>query len=197
MNALDLAIKNFIKEIVKESTKAISKKFNVSLEEAADVWKNIYIEGVDTKNIKTQIIKSSPKKSPKKEENEEESCSNEKGCIHKLLRGKNVGDSCGQKISSKSQTGMYCVKHLANENKPPKEEKEVAKPSEPKYKIVKNKFGNYTHTLTGLVFKSATEKVIYGKQDDEGVIHDLTEEDIETCKKYKFKFEKEKEEDEE
>lgn len=50
--------------------------------------------------------------------------------------------------------------------------------------IRRNMYGNYVHEPTGLVFDK-DEKIVYGKQDG-SEIKDLTDEDIEQCKKYKF-----------
>jgi len=52
--------------------------------------------------------------------------------------------------------------------------------------IRKNKFGNFEHMQSGLVFN--TDKMVYGKQLEDGEIADLTAQDIETAKKYKFAF---------
>lgn len=54
--------------------------------------------------------------------------------------------------------------------------------------IRKNKYGNHEHPETNLVFDMKTEKV-YGKQQDDGTVSDLTDEDIEQCKRYKFQYE--------
>lgn len=55
------------------------------------------------------------------------------------------------------------------------------------FAIRKNKFGNFIHAESELVFNDKTKKVI-GKQKDDGTISELTEEDIETCKKFKFQY---------
>lgn len=57
----------------------------------------------------------------------------------------------------------------------------------PEITIRRNKFGNLEHPETGLVFDKETKSVI-GKQNDNDTIDDLTEDDIELCKKFKFKF---------
>jgi hypothetical protein len=51
----------------------------------------------------------------------------------------------------------------------------------------KNKFGNFEHFETGLVFQSETETV-YGKQNENGKVDILTDDDIEQCKKFKFNY---------
>jgi hypothetical protein len=53
--------------------------------------------------------------------------------------------------------------------------------------IRRNAYGNLEHPETGLVFDRKTETVI-GKQQDDGTIADLTDEDIEACKRFKFKY---------
>ena len=53
--------------------------------------------------------------------------------------------------------------------------------------IKKNKFGNYEHSPTKLVFNKTTKTVV-GKQMDNGDIIELTESDIDLCNEYKFKF---------
>jgi len=52
--------------------------------------------------------------------------------------------------------------------------------------IRKNKFGNFEHVPTGLIFN--TDKIVYGKQLADGTVLELTSIDIDTCNKYKFPF---------
>jgi hypothetical protein len=52
--------------------------------------------------------------------------------------------------------------------------------------IRKNKFGNFEHVPTGLIFN--TDKMVYGKQLADGTVLELTSIDIDTCNKYKFPF---------
>jgi len=53
--------------------------------------------------------------------------------------------------------------------------------------IRKNKFGNYEHFESGIVFNNETKMAI-GHQNTTGKVDSLTDNDIETCKKYKFKY---------
>jgi len=57
----------------------------------------------------------------------------------------------------------------------------------PNIEIKKNKFGNYEHLETSLVFDNNAQK-IYGKQNSDGSILELTPEDIDLCNKYKFSY---------
>lgn len=192
MDVLNDAIKMFIIGVLDEASKRIAEKFDVSISEASSIW-----EGIDI-NLVNPVVAKSVKKQPVKKckkvitdsENEDES-NIEEGCVHVFLRGPRTGKVCNEKISGKSQTGTYCIKHVSHENKTQVKNKlnnDVSIPVKniTKYKITKNKFGNYTHALTGLVFKSAQEKVVYGIQDEYGEIHKLGDEDIETCKRLKF-----------
>jgi len=53
--------------------------------------------------------------------------------------------------------------------------------------IRKNKFGNYEHFESGIVFNNETKMAI-GHQNANGKVDSLTDNDVETCKKYKFKY---------
>ena len=53
--------------------------------------------------------------------------------------------------------------------------------------IRKNKFGNYEHFESGIVLNNETKMAI-GHQNTTGKVDSLTDNDIETCKKYKFKY---------
>lgn len=57
----------------------------------------------------------------------------------------------------------------------------------PNILIRRNKFNNYEHPETGLVFDNEN-KVVYGKQNDDGSVDPLTEDDIDQCNAFKFKF---------
>ena len=59
------------------------------------------------------------------------------------------------------------------------------KKSIPNIVIRRNKFNNFEHLDTNLVFDNSSKKVI-GKQNINGNIDDLTEEDIDKCNEYKF-----------
>jgi hypothetical protein len=53
--------------------------------------------------------------------------------------------------------------------------------------IKRNKFNNYEHTETNFLFDNETKFVI-GKQNDNGTIDTLNENDIDKCNAFKFKF---------
>lgn len=57
----------------------------------------------------------------------------------------------------------------------------------PIIQISKNKFGNFEHSETGLIFDKDDQMVI-GKQLPDGSVEDITDADIQLCKKYKFSY---------
>jgi hypothetical protein len=57
----------------------------------------------------------------------------------------------------------------------------------PTVAIRRNQFGNHEHPDTSLVFDKKTKKAI-GKQNEDGTIEDLTEDDIDICNKWKFSY---------
>ena len=57
----------------------------------------------------------------------------------------------------------------------------------PPIALYRNKFGNFEHTNTNFVFNEKTEKV-YGKQNPDGTVSDLSLDDIETCNQWKFTY---------
>lgn len=59
----------------------------------------------------------------------------------------------------------------------------------PTLPIRTNAFGRLEHPETRFVFDNKKSKKVIGKQEDDGTVSELTEEDIEECKRFKFAFE--------
>ena len=57
----------------------------------------------------------------------------------------------------------------------------------PTVAISRNRFGNHEHIETSFIFDKKSKKVI-GKQNTDGSIDELTEEDINLCNKHKFEY---------
>ena len=195
MDSLSSAIRFFVKGVLEEASKKVAERFDVSIDEAMDIWKDLHVDldsipSAKSKETKTKKIVKSNHSSD--EENEDKP----DGCTHILTRGPKEGEECGKKISVKSQTSNYCSVHLNQENKVKPVKKIEKKPSknEVKEETVNIKikldpnYGRYVHTGTGLVFKSAQEKIVIGVQDEHGDLLKLTPKDIEVCKKYRFVY---------
>lgn len=62
----------------------------------------------------------------------------------------------------------------------------IVKKYVPIINVSRNKWGNYEHHETSLVFNQ--DHIVYAKQDNDGTLNNLTPDDIETCKQYKFEW---------
>lgn len=89
--------------------------------------------------------------------------------------------------SEKKEVKKPPTKTLAKRS-PAKEEliEKIVKNVEP-LRISRNKWNNYEHFESHLVFNSQTQQVV-GRQQDDGTVSSLCAEDIDQCKKYGFKF---------
>ncbi len=120
-------------------------------------------------------------------------------CKFILKSGKNIGSRC----TSKSIENGCCKRHLkcnSNETKGnlnigsvnSRLEKDTGTvsdiDSEEKLIIRKNKFNNFVFGNTKLIIKSANEKYVVAKEDENGNWKTLTEEDIKVCKKYHLRY---------
>lgn len=79
------------------------------------------------------------------------------------------------------------VKSIAKPSVPVKPVLQKLLTSVPSQVIGRNQFGNFEHTISGLVFNNQTKKA-YGRQNPDGSVSPLTTEDIELCNKYKFTY---------
>jgi len=117
---------------------------------------------------KEVAVEKKPRKSKKKAEEEEDPQSEEDVEPEEKKPSR-------AKVVSKSKTSQPAVL------------KKLISDTSTSFLIRKNEFGNPQHAETRLVFDPKTKKVI-GKQEDDGTVADLTDEDIEECKKYKFQW---------
>lgn len=128
------------------------------------------------------------------------------GCIYEYVKGAKKGEHCG--ITPKDGKS-YCTTHKRFEDDGQKEQKILPTSkrgskgkSLPKNRSVANPRKNKVdgpvlrmnktinkiwHPDTSLVFRSRIDKIVIGKAVD-GVVNDLSDEDIEKCKEYGFRF---------
>jgi hypothetical protein len=112
----------------------------------------------------------------------------------KVLKARNISNSNSSDVSEekeqeKSITKTKTISKKINKDIPtmkPELVKLIEKQRQ-KISVVKNKFGNYEHNETHLVIEP-TEKIVIGKQSDDGRVLELTSEDISICKLYNLKF---------
>lgn len=109
-------------------------------------------------------------------------CSGTKEALIARLLGKS-----DEKSSSPSEEKTQTKKA---ETKAPSQQSTIIKKltaNIPDILIKRNKFNNYEHAETGLIFDNNT-KIVIGKQKSDGSIEELTEEDIDKCNAYKFVY---------
>jgi hypothetical protein len=173
-NAMELVFLKYIEKV--------SSKYNISSDELTNLWKN-----TEDKEEK-----------PQEEKPQEEDKINID--IEKVLTA--------TKPELVSMCKKYKLKHTGKKQdlisrlvggektKKKKTKKKILKTppvikklnvSIPVIQIVKNKYGNYEHIESGLIFNKNTKTVI-GKQHSDGQILDLTLSDIDICNKYKFSY---------
>lgn len=205
MQNLNSQIDSVIKTSFQKFSLAFAKKFSLPVKDVISFWKEL--SSSDLCKESTKKVCTSEEDDDSEEESEEKVVLEKKQkekrkvgslCIHIFERGPRKGTECGDKACKRSQTGEYCGKHLSHENKPKKEvivkelkeKKSLKKDPEVQVVIRKNKYGNYVHDVTGLVFKikdcSQKKKVVIGVQNSEGDIFNLSEYDVQNCKKYRF-----------
>jgi len=188
----------------------LKSKFNITLKDLPSLLENgsgkkVIIEEEDEDEQPSTPIKVEKKSindvlKPKKVAKTEKA-----KCTFVMSKGKNQGQPCGSSVCEESKSGQYCKKHLAQENEVKKEVKKETKgkKEEPilskkelqekiekrttEIEVKKNKFGNFEHQGSGIVLDRNTHKA-YGKQNSDGTITELTEEDIEFCKSIGFKY---------
>jgi predicted DNA-binding WGR domain protein len=122
------------------------------------------------------------------------------GCPYMFIKGAKQDQTCGAKTKAGN---VYCSRHKKYEGTDQKERKSSPDPKrntvKPKSKsrspvkerqrvLRKNRtFDKLWHPDTGLVFKSAKERSVIGKCVDDKIVN-LTEEDIDECRKWGFSF---------
>lgn len=172
-------INNFIKQI--------SDKYDID----SDELKSLFNGGKN--NSKKKVENKADKNDDVSDKDEEET---EKS-LKKLNKTelKELCKSRGLKLSGtkndiiKRLTGKEVVKTKAT----PKSKKTTPNivkkliANIPKIVIRRNSHNNYEHQESGLVFNNKTSHVI-GRQNDDGTIDELTEEDINQCNAFKFKY---------
>jgi hypothetical protein len=149
-------------------------------EKSLEITKEKIVSGLTTKEMLTAMCKAKGLKvSGKKEE-----------LISRLLdclTSSEVSSSSKEEQKLPTTSSMTATKKnlpsVSIKKTPPPVIKSV---SGSDMKIKKNSFGNYEHLETHLIFDG--NKMVCGVQLADGLVASLTEQDIETCKKYKFSY---------
>lgn len=168
--SLSQTILNNVDNTIRSYILNVSKKYNISENELMNLWYG----GGSISTVATTVTKSSA----------------EKNELSKLTKSE-IMEMCKAKNIKVSGTKNELIDRLMEcNNKTPSQIPINKKLIEkiPKIEIKKNAHGNYEHLESSLVINNKTQKV-YGKQNKDGTISDLTPEDIDLCNKYKFSYE--------
>ena len=137
---------------------------------------------------RTEVVAEEPKKvvaeEPKKKATVEK-----RTCVWTVTKGKASGGKvCGATVKGETD---FCTRHAKNANKVQEKEK-VEEPVQEKEKPIivslDKKTGRWTHKDSGFVMKSKEELIVNGKIVN-GVVADISEDDVELLKTLKFKYE--------
>lgn len=171
-------INNQIRDFVTDFCSKISNEHNIDMNELIKLWnqkdsrkKFIQIEEqkgkspTKTSPTKTSSTKTSPTKTPEK---------NVSGkCVYVFSRGARKGESCNVNVIS----GTHCSKHKKYEKKEEEKVEQIL--------YFNTDIQKYIHKKTNLVFNK--DKIVVGILKDK-TVHDLSETEIDICKKNRFKY---------
>ena len=185
-----------INSVVVSFIDTVSEKYDISKDELMGLFSGSVSNSANKKE--KQPVKSNPvveSEQPKLQPSNE---------LNKLNKNELIAH-CKTKGLKTTGTKQELIDRLTGGSAPPAEKKVVEKKAKTKdqttepdiiknvqstiqaVQIKKNSFGNYEHPETGLVFDRINQRVI-GKQNKNGKVDSLTDEDIDTCNKYKFKY---------
>ena len=198
-------LENELKESIENTLNTISKKYPET--DVEKIWKSVSIK--ISKKLKADKLES---KNEDEDEDDTKSISSSSSksstcCIYKYIKGIQKDEICSSKTKDGNQ---YCSKHKKYEGSVVKESKKSLPPAKDTKQTIKptvkkntsredikpvqrlfrahKKTGKLWHPETGLVIKSTKDRVVIGKIVEDNFF-DLTEEDIDLCKKWRFAIE--------
>lgn len=179
--SLETTVINALVKVRDQFIKRVAERYGHPVEELESLWEN----GVKSKK-KVSIKDLGPNVSP-------ELIKMSKPELVELCKAKNLRYSGTKAVLIERLTnGDSAPKKVS---KAPKKESKASKSKVvkkliaqvPSIEVRRNAHGNHEHAETGLVFDRKTKKVI-GTQNSDGSINTLTEDDIDTCNRFKFEY---------
>jgi hypothetical protein len=123
-----------------------------------------------------KVVAEEPKKKPTTEK---------RTCVWTITKGKASGGKvCGATVKGETD---FCTRHAKNANKVVQEKVEEQEKEKPIIVSLDKKTGRWTHKDSGFVMKSKEERIVNGKIVN-GVVADISEDDVELLKTLKFKY---------
>jgi len=188
--SLSISLTESIDKAIETFVERVSTQYNLDKSELQSLWGGKVTN--NTVQTTTNVIQSNMEvnndnllKFTKAElvalcKNKGKKCSGTKVILISRLLGKEDNDDQKSPIHKKQTSSTK-----KQPEKTPVVKKLIA--NIPNILIRRNQFDNYEHPETGLIFNNK-EKIVIGKQNDNGNVDDLTEEDIDHCNAFKFKY---------
>jgi hypothetical protein len=217
MSGLYQTIFENIENYISEYAKLISQKYNLDHSEVFSLWSQ-QVDKKSLPLQETKAKRSPKVASPKKSSEEHFDMSptalvkytrdelaavckklglkvsgKKQELLDRILEKQGVsGENKEKSESPKAKESKVVEKKEAKKRSPAKkkEDSEVVKKITsyiPQINLKRNKWGNYEHLETKLVFDPETQQVI-GKQEENGDVVEIDEQDIENCNKFKFSY---------
>lgn len=165
---------NELSNLFNEFINQINEQLNIPHDDLWLIWKKIGIDEPHN-NIINKANKSYNTETPR-------------FCIMELRSGPRKGEECGKKITGTSNN-IYCTIHAKkNKSNSPVTSNVMDETNNLGLIFKKNRWGRYQFGSTGLVLSDSNDKRIIGKQLENGLIADLTDDDIMLCKRRKLKY---------
>lgn len=177
---IDGSIKNLIN--------SIARKYNLDENELYSLWSGSTSSKTEITNVNTTDL--SPERIMKCSVAELKALCKTKGVKCTGKKEELISRLLGEEVKTESKVTKETKGKKKTESKTQASSLSVIQkltPIIPTIAIRKNQYGNLVHPETQFVFDRIHEVVI-GKQGDNGKILDLTDEDIQTCKRMKMQY---------
>ena len=164
---------------------AVSEKCDVPITDIAEIWEKATGSTVPTQAVPSTIIPPMDDLDLLKANKSELAAECKRRGIRHI--GKKA-ELLGRLMSGEVPVTVAKVKKMTKKQATAKMEGTdiIKKVKQDNITVGANKFGNYEHEITGLVFSNESE--VIGRQNDDGSVDPLTDELIELCNKYKFDY---------
>lgn len=200
--SLSLTLTETINEVLQTFISRVATEYNLDTTELQSLWSGCDLSSKPIKKTVNQVAKCDSKSPPQEIDpdvllkcNKAElvalckshgyKCSGTKTNLMSRLLGKDDNTKEDTPKASKKPPAKSKAAKQAAVVATPVAQKLTA--NIPNILIRRNKYNNYEHPETGLVFDNET-KIVYGKQNENGSVDPLTDEDIDQCNAFKFKF---------
>lgn len=196
--SLSEALQNSVENVIQTYISNIAERYNLNRDELNSMWtsgqmkKKPQLETIDMNDISIERLhKSNKAEITALCKSRGLKCTGTKDVLINRLLGKEEGEKKEAKKEVKDLKEVKSEKKVVGKKEPEKKQTvDIVKKLTadiPVIPIRRNAYGNFEHPETRLVFNRKTETVI-GKQQDDGSLSELTDDDIESCKRFKFKY---------